>query len=566
MRFHRLVALACTSTIMLVGTSQVAGALTPSPAPTPNAFIGTNTLVPGATLTQWTYDNAHPAAQERGLAHLHGASGYINVHLHGWGVGSPITATGAPRWDDLDKRFGMIADYQKRTGSNPKIVLTACCSPRNFVDPKFGDTDWFLKPPTRANYGNYAELVAATVQRYPQIEFIQVWNEMKGMNGPNRAQDYTDLYNAIWNAVKYPKVVNGVVVRPGRPDVKIGGPYVIMQTDGYKQGATIPICVRSIDGCFRQSNLDVVKYWLTHKVGADFVVFDSSNVNTNAVYNSNKFDRANNFTLAERWLRSLAADPAYADAATLPLWWAEYHIFSAGTMQQKTAYRASALMRTAKSNADVALIWGDEGDDSGIDNQSYEATLYTNTQTPNGGQPTPYFAVQKGFKDAFPRGTALYELANSNRNVDYLASAGTVMATNMTSKAQVATIGDVTISLAPFETKFVARPVPTRTFTIAPGESVDFTLQLAAGQRVDLSIQGQSAGTVLPASFSVVLRTDPYRPETRQFETVTADSSRATVTFTAPETSRYVLKLRSRSARAAVTGTLTGVLPLTTPS
>lgn len=219
MRFRSALATICTVVVATSGLAATAGgAVEPASA---DRYIGANSLVMGSTLTHWSFDGttrqqgpADTEATERGLAQLHDASGYINVHLHGWGTGAPITKDGTPRWDDLDRRFGMIEASRPRTGPQPAIVLTACCSPRNFVDPKWGDKEWYPKPPLPQNYGAYAELVAETVNRYPQISYVQVWNEMKGFSGPNRAQDYTNLYNAIWNAVKNPKVVDGITVRP----------------------------------------------------------------------------------------------------------------------------------------------------------------------------------------------------------------------------------------------------------------------------------------------------------------------------------------------------------------
>jgi hypothetical protein len=124
--------------------------------------------------------------------------------------------------------------------------------------------------PSLAFEDDFAVMCGEVAARYPDVEYFQVWNEMKGMYlaPPANHWDYvryTRLYNLCYNAIK-----------AVRPDAKVGGPYV--KFTSYYNGAPGPAlggprCLFTggeIDG----RALDVMTYFKNNAVGYDFLCFD----------------------------------------------------------------------------------------------------------------------------------------------------------------------------------------------------------------------------------------------------------------------------------------------------
>lgn len=375
----RLLAALCA--VLAVALTACAGA---APAPPPTdvkkhvvSFDGDwgwtrqpTTTELGVTHTQDSLNSDEPdTARARGAAILSGGGAvWQNVHLMGFGTLNPEPAPGAYDWASLDGRMKLVKD----TGG--KTVLTLCCSPDWMKGGADGATDWdkLETAPQPEHFADFAKLAADTVTRYPQIERVLVWNELKGFYADDKNrwdyEGYTALYNAVYQAVK-----------AARPDVQVGGPYsVITSLDPGQDNAST---VQGDWGVIDQRSLDIVDYWLAHNVGADFIAVDGSTGTQQDTAPSSIDVGAQKFAAVDAWLR---------DRTKLPIWWVEFYsdVPEGADAGQSTPAGAAADLATvaamARSGAAGALKWGPQGS-----NTLKYAALWTDATAPDGGRSTP---------------------------------------------------------------------------------------------------------------------------------------------------------------------------------
>ncbi|MFR9801438.1 hypothetical protein ACL02T_03925 [Pseudonocardia sp. RS010] len=323
----------------------------------------------GVTHTQSSLDGHDPAeANARGEAVLRESAVWQNVHLMGFGTLSPEPAPGQYDWSTLDERMALV----QRTGA--RTVLTACCAPDWMKGGVAGQTDWtrLEVAPLPQDFQAYADLVAQTVQRYPQIERVVVWNELKGFFDLRKNrwdhEGYTALYNAVYTAVK-----------AVRPDVAVGGPYPVMISlppDDPNASTTLTGSWGAID----QRILDALEYWDANKLGADFLAVDGGTAQRGGTISGRLDDAAVKFSDVTRFLRT---------RTTLPIWWTEFYsevpedTTGAADSQASAASTLASVAAFARSGASVALLWGPQGS-----SLEYSA-LWTDATEAGGGQPTP---------------------------------------------------------------------------------------------------------------------------------------------------------------------------------
>jgi hypothetical protein len=324
----------------------------------------------GVTHTQNSLDSHHPdEATERGTEILEdGSAIWQNHHLMGFGTDNPEPEPGEYDWDSLDERM----ELTEETGG--KAMLTLCCAPDWMKGGQEGETDWSTleDEPLPEHFGDYANLAAEAVKRYPQVERVLVWNELKGFynSAANRwdYEGYTEFYNQVYTAVK-----------AVRPDVQVGGPYVVLISldEGSTDASTE---VRGPWGAADQRSLDVVDHWLQHNVGADFLAVDASTKTRNDTIPP-VVDGAQKFADLDAWLRQ---------RSDLPIWWAEFYPDVPEDAQPGAESPASAtatlaaVAAYARSGVSGALLWGPQGDPS-----LHYASLWTDSSQDDGGRPTP---------------------------------------------------------------------------------------------------------------------------------------------------------------------------------
>jgi hypothetical protein len=299
---------------------------TGSPAsPGPSApVVGVDHLQLGAMLTQQTsLDETLPATL------LDSAVGYVGVSLGDDGTTDPEPQPGVYDWSSLDARMRQFTPLHAR------IVLRA------FDAPPWMTGSGAAKSAPLPQYDQaYADLVLAALQRYPQIHYCVVWNELKGYRQvPNHwdFQGYTTLYNTVYTTVK-----------ARLPGVAVGGPYVPFPPAAPGES---PSALTGAWGTISQNSLDGVSYWLQHKVGADFLAVDGRTAMP-GVTPAQPAAATELFSTVDDWLRT---------QTTLPIWWMEWYARSPDLGAPRwNAVSAYALMQLAASGADNAFLWNPE--------------------------------------------------------------------------------------------------------------------------------------------------------------------------------------------------------------
>jgi hypothetical protein len=342
----------------------------------------------GVSHTQSSLDPEEPAAaRQRGEAILSADGAYWqNVHLMGFGTLNPEPSPGDFEWSSLDTRMKLVKD----TGGH--TVLTLCCSPDWMKGGAAGQTDWskIEVAPTPDHYDDFAALAAAAVERYPQIERVQVWNELKGFYDDDRNrwgyEDYTAFYNKVYTAVK-----------AVRPDVQVGGPYIVLTSldPGQANGSD----VSGPWGVADQRALDVITYWLANKVGADFIAVDGGTATRQRTPPTSLREGAQKFADLDAWIRQ---------QTDLPIWWSEFYPNlpagqnGASTSPASAAATLAAVAAFAQSGASAALLWGPQGR-TGSKDLGYGA-LWTDATSSGGGQPTPLTAAWQWLEPRLSKG------------------------------------------------------------------------------------------------------------------------------------------------------------------
>ncbi|NMO90348.1 hypothetical protein [Actinomycetospora sp. TBRC 11914] len=321
----------------------------------------------GVTHGQYSVDTWQPApARTRADAILREASGLQNQYLMGFGVLNPEPAPGVFDWSRLDQRMGLV----RETGGTTVLTLAGAPDWMKGGAPGVTDFSRIEVAPDRAHYADFARLAAAAVQRYPQIQYVQVWSELKGFYSAAAndwdAASYTDLYNAVYDAVKQ-----------ARPTVRLGGPYVAIDSWAGPAAGGSPSSLSGPWGYVDQRSLDVVDYWLGHARGADFVVVDGGTATKDGGLVATPATAAAKFAVIDEWLRG---------RTTLPIWWAEFYPEArAGdsSSHQRAAATLEAVAALATSGASATLLWQPEAQ-PGFD----YAALWTSTASSDGGRPT----------------------------------------------------------------------------------------------------------------------------------------------------------------------------------
>ncbi|MCU1661761.1 MAG: hypothetical protein JWR58_1826 [Pseudonocardia sp.] len=323
----------------------------------------------GVTHTQDSLDPEEPAeSRRRGIDILSDSSAvWQNHHLMGFGTLNPEPSPGEYDWGSLDQRMQLTEDTGGRT------VLTLCCAPDWMKGGEAGKTDWsqLEDNPTPEHFGDFAALAALAVQRYPQIERVLVWNELKGFYSQedNRwdYESYTELYNQVYAAVK-----------AVRPAVQVGGPYVVLTS--LDPGTPDSSDVSGPWGVADRRALDVVDHWLQNNIGADFLAVDASTSTRQGTTPVRPDVGAQKYADLTTWLRH---------RTHLPIWWAEFYpnVPEAETggpsSQASAAATLAAVAAYAQAGAAAALLWGPQGHSLKF------SGLWTSSTRTDGGQPTP---------------------------------------------------------------------------------------------------------------------------------------------------------------------------------
>lgn len=408
-------------------------------APTTHISVGSestgvNRLHLGVTHTEHSADSwGNRTAVDSARTLLREASLFQNQHIMGWGAGSPEPWPGVYDWRSLDARVRLM----RETSAKPMITFAA--APDWMKGGLPGITNWsrIEAAPTPAFYDEFARLAQRVALRYPDVRHFQVWNELKGFWDPVknrwRFEEYTRLYNAVYEAVK-----------SVRPDSFIGGPYVVVDSWSTADEASHPAALRGHWGVADQRALDVIDYWLANKRGADFIAIDGSTRTRDAGLTTDPFAAAQKFVDVTRWVRS---------RTDLPIVWSEWRASPDSTdPTRRVAIAANALGATAYGGAAGVLLWQPQGEGAACN-----VCLWTDTRRTGGGLKAPMYDIVAAFNRAFPPGTVWKRVRSSSPTVGVLASDGALMLVNRTPTVVMITGLTGVSSLQPHEVRFVER-------------------------------------------------------------------------------------------------------------
>jgi hypothetical protein len=490
-------------------------------------FQGGDSQIDNSLDYPWTGNDQTAVNSARSV--LANSAAYVNQHIMGWGVGDPwpdSSQSGPTAWSGLDTHMTIL----KNTGR--PICITLCEAPWWMKGALNSDGSTTLL--TSADewssiaYGSrildnkmnsWLTLVQKVAERYMvapyNVRTFQVWNELKGYwdprsgknhwdydnsagdpSGPNAKHGYTFMYNQVYN--KLISVAQNLGISTS--ELKIGGPYVVMDTYSSASKMSNPSNVTGPWGVVDQRTLDVITYWLANKTGGQFVTVDGGNVNKDGTEITDTFTRCEKFSTINNWIRQQPS------GATIPIWWAEWYTYNSGLTnndQTNRAVGAYSAMQQIISGASTPLIWG------GTASSAAAPPLYTATTTSGGGQATPWAGTYQNLNTYFNPGTPIFHSNSSSGNIAVLAGDTRIMLINKQSTAATVSMQGVSYSLAGYDVQFVnsalyqAENLTVANYHSAAGGTVrvltaDTSLSASQGSILDSNNIGDYVTYLLP--------------------------------------------------------------------
>ena len=396
---------------------------------------------------------------------------FLNVQIMGWGVDDPWPEPWRREpgnWASLDEKLRMTL----ATGATP--VLTLCEAPWWMKGHLNADGSTTLLTGNREfsdmayesrvldnKVDDWLHLVRRVAERYMappyNVRYFQIWNELKGYynpgtnnwdintwggdpSGKNAKHGYTYMYNKVYDLLRKVASEKGI----SRWDVKIGGPYVAMDTWPSNNQSNPSDFVKPY-GAYDQRSLDALQYWLRHKAGADFLTLSGHNRNRDGPKPDDPFLTSEKFGDVVKWIRGLD-EKTYPGASWLPIWWSEWYAdpFNHFTRQYDDAVKAFAMIKLLKAGGAIALMWGSEDAWASDDH--------------NRGGPLPWYYSVRAFNKNFGVGTRIYNAKSSSREVEVLASYCHAMLVNKTWYGLPVSVNGKNAWLDPYEVSVI--PIP----------------------------------------------------------------------------------------------------------
>ncbi|MBL8992019.1 MAG: hypothetical protein JNM63_01680 [Spirochaetia bacterium] len=395
--------------------------------------IGVSQFEAGITLTHVNFDDpkAEPGAVERAKVLVTNACRFQNQHIMGWGVGNPNPSPDVYDFAALDKRVALMRSM------GAEIVITLCAAPDWMKGLPEGATDWskIEKAPLPEHYADFAKLSAKIAQRFPDVKYFQVWNEMKGfyISGKVKwdAPNYTKFYNLVYDALK---AVN--------PKIQVGGLYLILEGTGSKKSeageyAEEPLIER---------DANAIRHWVANMKGADFICFDRSLAAWHDPLRP-KYTAEDLLPLTGLTAKVVREVKAMTD---LPIWFSEYYALPTLELDVQNAALSSVTLHLIASGAAKGLLWNPMQGEANLKNY-----LFTDTRKSGGAQPVAFYASFKAFNDLFKPGTDLYSATSSSPMVEVIAGKNGAILINK-NKAETAVVFDgKALALQPLEVRVI---------------------------------------------------------------------------------------------------------------
>lgn len=403
---------------------------------------------------------------------------FINTHIMAWGPGNPWpipSSTEPTYWTSLDSNMSII----RFTGKTP--VITLCEAPW-WMKGRL-EADGTTTMVTEANewepiayesrvldnkMTQWIKLVRRVAERYMvapyNVRHFSVWNELKGYynpstnsydynssagvpSGSNAKHGFTYMYNLVYQEIRQVATEKGIALS----SIKIGGPYPSLSIGSSANSMSHPSSVTGPWGVLDKRGLDAMSYWLTNKLGGEFISLDGYNTTTFGSDNVDAFGMCDMFAAANNWIR------AQNGGSAIPIWWTEWYVKRTGLPATNAAFNAVGAYATIKqitSDVSVILLWGGTEDPS--DTDPLLPPMWTSTSISGGGQALPWYSTYKKLGELFNAGKTLYTTSSSSTRVAAMATANTVLLVNKTNSSKSVKLnGGTTYTLAAYEVKFI---------------------------------------------------------------------------------------------------------------
>ncbi len=421
---------------------------------TTKAIVVVSPMVIGTTNFEIGYDytqNSHLTAGAGGNAisvasakHLlTSLDAFQNTPIMGWGLSDPEPLPGIYDWTSLDQHVEVMGE----TVPESQRMITLCTAPGWM---KVSGKDWDMSSAVSpTHFQDFAKLAAQVALRYdgthraadgtllPKVDYFDVWNELKGFWNTQEhgwdMQSYMAMYNDVYMAIK-----------TVRPDAQIGGPYAPMKAS--PTGTSL----KGVYGGIENTSLAAVQYWLQHKVGAQFISIDGGpDINAKTGQRGvNSFDAGSYFANVVHWIRGLNAT-SYPGSKSLPVFWAEFYpAVGYSTGQKAVAKDVSNIIQAGQAGVSKMLIWEMEGDPGGYSPYT-GVSVFTDTVTTQGGQPTVFYDALQSLHNTFPSGTVLYKTSVTGP-ITALASKADVLLVSQSSKSMAVMVNGRIVNMQPY--------------------------------------------------------------------------------------------------------------------
>lgn len=384
----------------------------------------------GFTHTQFSADEGEPPAVATAEDAIKSVPMVQAQAIMGWGVDNPEPSPGEYDFRTLDRRM----DFIRRSGGIPVIVL--CCAPDWMKGGEPGETDWdrLETAPRPEHFADFAALSAVVAERYPYVRHFLVWNEFKGFFDDEQkrwdAKGYTDLYNAVYQALKSVDPAN-----------QVGGPYVEFASKPPSSPGSAPH-LRGPWGAADERSLDAFVYWNLHRKGADFVAVDGHATTDQGA--PDEFTAVQKFAAINEWLQT---------QVHLPIWWPEWYVEPARpdwSSEHQVALRVAAMIQLASSGADTVLYWNPRPHGEDCAN-----CLWADTRNSEGGRPLPFLSdILQRFVQWFPPSVERRKVHVADGLLALESDRGSVIV-NTTDRAIIAGVDGWRIEWSPYETRWI---------------------------------------------------------------------------------------------------------------
>jgi len=423
-----------------------------------NTPLFTTSLDFGMTHTHYRWQDGLPDSVARAKELMKSVFRFDNTHIQSFGP-TYITTDINGNPTNLDDP-GKLTEAVNKVTEVGEGVITFCSAPNWMKDtPVKGDptatpgttvTDIAVLP----EYEDaYATLCADIAQKYPQVKYFQVWNEMKGLNNKN-LESYEPNQKGRWDYERYTRFYNKIYekVKAVRPDAQIGGFYQGMPNDGSGEILGIPDGVTN----GRPNNVGMpldantaygINYFLENCDGLDFFCIDRSIVTFNNPQKG-KLTDVQVMKLTPVWetyineiIKSLAND-AGGKFKDVPVMFSEYY----GSINGFASYGQGDI-GTVSGGADIPqysacqfasiynhILRGSSGHDIGMllwtENENIPMNaIFTNVFDQDGGQPLPAYWMMMAYKNWFNH-SQLCQTTSTSDDIEVIAGLNAAMIIN----------------------------------------------------------------------------------------------------------------------------------------